>query len=89
MLWAWKGASEQIVNAWVVGDHTNPGNVHLFWVNPFIYSRMIEIIHNGNKISGHPNAILATVLVIVLPTQEEIRLEIIFCTWQIFISSQN
>ena len=34
MLWTWKGAREQIVNAWVVGDHTNPGNVHLFLVNP-------------------------------------------------------
>ena len=36
------------------------------------------MIHDGNKIGGYPNAILATVLVIVLPTQEEIRLEIIF-----------
>ena len=47
------------------------------------------MIHDGNKIGGYPNAILATVLVIVLPSQEEICLEIIFCTWQIFISSQN
>ena len=43
MLWTWKGASEQIVNARVVGDHTNPGNVHLFLVNPFIYSYSILV----------------------------------------------
>ena len=107
MLWTWKGASEQIVNAWVVGDHTNPGNVHLFLVNLFylflFYScdslksltaaikkiKMIEIIYDGNKISGYPDAILATILVIVLPSQKEICLEIIFWNWHISISFQN